>query len=124
MSRASSSTAPSNEITPDGLGAAERPDPRVHAESSIRPRPACSALAAVGGSSPAPPRLIVLRHRPPQAPPTPRLALIGKGVTFDTGGYFLKPQPEIVKSEGRHGRAGRRCSPRSGRSPSWSFRWR
>jgi leucyl aminopeptidase len=31
----------------------------------------------------------VLRHAPPGAPDTPRLALVGKAVTFDTGGYFL-----------------------------------
>jgi leucyl aminopeptidase len=57
------------------------------------------ALAAVGGSSPIPPRLIVLRHQPPNAPATPRLALVGKAVTFDTGGYFLKPQSDIVRQK-------------------------
>jgi leucyl aminopeptidase len=57
------------------------------------------ALAAVGGSSPIPPRLIVLRHDPPEAPETPRLALVGKAVTFDTGGYFLKPQSDIVRQK-------------------------
>jgi leucyl aminopeptidase len=57
------------------------------------------ALAAVGGSSPIPPRLIVLRHEPPEAPKTLRLALVGKAVTFDTGGYFLKPQSDIVRQK-------------------------
>jgi leucyl aminopeptidase len=57
------------------------------------------ALAAVGGSSPISPRLIVLRHRPSGAPDTPRLALVGKAVTFDTGGYFLKPQSDIVRQK-------------------------
>jgi leucyl aminopeptidase len=57
------------------------------------------ALAAVGGSSPIPPRLIVLRHRPSGAPGAPRLALVGKAVTFDTGGYFLKPQSDIVRQK-------------------------
>lgn len=57
------------------------------------------ALAAVGGSSPIPPRLIVLRHRPPGAPDGPLLALVGKGVTFDTGGYFLKPRGDIVRQK-------------------------
>jgi leucyl aminopeptidase len=27
----------------------------------------------------------------------PRLALVGKAVTFDAGGYFLKPQADIVR---------------------------
>jgi leucyl aminopeptidase len=57
------------------------------------------ALAAVGGSSPIPPRLIVLRHTPAGAPDAPRLALVGKAVTFDTGGYFLKPQSDIVRQK-------------------------
>jgi leucyl aminopeptidase len=57
------------------------------------------ALAAVGGSSPVPPRLVVLRHDPPGAPDAPRLALVGKAVTFDTGGYFLKPQSDIVRQK-------------------------
>ncbi|HSC02059.1 MAG TPA: leucyl aminopeptidase family protein [Solirubrobacteraceae bacterium] len=60
------------------------------------------ALAAVGGSSPIPPRLIVLRHSPSGGvggPESPRLALVGKAVTFDTGGYFLKPQSDIVRQK-------------------------
>jgi leucyl aminopeptidase len=57
------------------------------------------ALAAVGASSPIPPRLIVLRHTPADAPDTPRLAFVGKAVTFDTGGYFLKPQHDIVRQK-------------------------
>ena len=57
------------------------------------------ALAAVGDSSPAPPLLIVLRHEPPGAADAPRLSLVGKAVTFDTGGYFLKPQSDIVRQK-------------------------
>ncbi len=62
-------------------------------------RAGLGALLAVGGSSPIPPRLIVLRHDPAGAPDTPRLALVGKAVTFDTGGYFLKPQSDIVRQK-------------------------
>lgn len=58
------------------------------------------ALCAVGASSPSRPLLIVVRHEPPGAPPAPRLALIGKAVTFDAGGYFLKPRPDIVRQKG------------------------
>jgi len=57
------------------------------------------ALAAVGGSSAAAPQLIVLRHDPADAPEWPRLALVGKAVTFDAGGYFLKPQADIVRQK-------------------------
>ncbi len=48
-------------------------------------------LLGVACGSAEPPRLIVLRHEPPGAPSRPVLALVGKGVTFDTGGISLKP---------------------------------
>jgi leucyl aminopeptidase len=46
------------------------------------------AVLAVGGGSAVPPRLVVVRHRPEGA--RAHLALVGKGVTFDTGGLDLK----------------------------------
>ena len=55
------------------------------------------ALQAVGAGSAHQPLLIVMRHQPPGAPAVPQLALIGKAVTFDSGGYFLKPQSDIVR---------------------------
>jgi leucyl aminopeptidase len=55
------------------------------------------ALAAVGAGSATGPLLIVMRHQPAGAPPPPQLALVGKAVTFDSGGYFLKPQSDIVR---------------------------
>ncbi len=50
-----------------------------------------SAIHAVGRASASPPRLIELRWAPPGAGPLPRVALIGKGVCFDSGGLDLKP---------------------------------
>ena len=50
----------------------------------------CGALLAVGRGSARPPRLVILRYfgaSPDEAP----LALVGKGVTFDSGGLSLKP---------------------------------
>jgi leucyl aminopeptidase len=35
--------------------------------------------------------VIVIKHNPPGAPPTPVLGLVGKGVTFDSGGISIKP---------------------------------
>jgi leucyl aminopeptidase len=55
------------------------------------------ALEAVGAGSANEPLLIVMRHQPLGAPAVPQLALIGKAVTFDSGGYFLKPQSDIVR---------------------------
>jgi leucyl aminopeptidase len=48
-------------------------------------------LLGVARGSAEPPRLIVLRHDPPGAPDTPVLGLVGKGITFDTGGISIKP---------------------------------
>jgi len=49
-------------------------------------------LQAVARGSVEPPRVIVLRHTPAAAAADgPILGLVGKGVTFDTGGISLKP---------------------------------
>jgi leucyl aminopeptidase len=48
-------------------------------------------LLGVARGSQEPPRIVVLRHEPSQAPEAPVLGLIGKGVTFDTGGISIKP---------------------------------
>lgn len=50
------------------------------------------ALLAVGMGSHNPPRLIVLRYEPAEpASPDVLLGLVGKGITFDSGGIALKP---------------------------------
>ena len=50
------------------------------------------ALLGVAQGSAEPPRLIVVRYRPAQKKPnSPVLALVGKAVTFDTGGISIKP---------------------------------
>lgn len=91
--------APPNLMSPtdlaDRVAKFDRPDSEIVDPASA----GLGALAAVGGSSPIPPRLIVLRHAPPGAPDAPRLALVGKAVTFDSGGYFLKPQSDIVRQK-------------------------
>jgi leucyl aminopeptidase len=48
-------------------------------------------LLGVAQGSAEPPRLMVIRHEPADAPASPVLALIGKGVTFDSGGISIKP---------------------------------
>ena len=48
-------------------------------------------LLGVARGSAEPPRVIVMRHRPAGAPSTPVLGLVGKGITFDTGGISIKP---------------------------------
>ena len=51
------------------------------------------ALLAVAQGSAEQPRMIVMRHRPPGSSRTSRevLGLVGKAVTFDTGGISIKP---------------------------------
>jgi leucyl aminopeptidase len=48
-------------------------------------------LLGVARGSAEPPRVIVMKHEPPGAPSTPVLGLVGKGITFDTGGISIKP---------------------------------
>jgi leucyl aminopeptidase len=48
-------------------------------------------LLGVARGSDEPPRLMAFRHEPPNAPPGPVLGLVGKGITFDTGGISIKP---------------------------------
>ncbi|MCB0874377.1 MAG: leucyl aminopeptidase [Actinobacteria bacterium] len=50
------------------------------------------ALLGVGQGSVEPPRMIVLRYSPPRPSPNGEvLGLVGKAVTFDTGGISIKP---------------------------------
>jgi leucyl aminopeptidase len=91
--------APPNVVSPAGLEERAAAVPGVATETIVAGEAGLGALAAVGASSPIEPRLIVLRHDPPEAPGAPRLALVGKAVTFDTGGYFLKPQADIVRQK-------------------------
>lgn len=51
-------------------------------------------IHAVGKGSNRPPRLVKLEYKPAQAKTS--LALVGKGITFDTGGLSLKPAESMV----------------------------
>jgi leucyl aminopeptidase len=54
-------------------------------------------IVAVGQGSARPPRLIELSYVPRKATPrTPHVVLVGKGITFDTGGLSLKPREAMV----------------------------
>ena len=48
-------------------------------------------LLGVAKGSAEPPRVIVMTHEPPNAPAQPVLGLVGKGITFATGGISIKP---------------------------------
>ncbi|QCX29079.1 leucyl aminopeptidase [Nocardioides jishulii] len=55
-------------------------------------------LLAVGRASTTPPRLVQLEYSPVSDSPEelPRLVLVGKGITFDTGGLSIKPAEGMV----------------------------
>jgi leucyl aminopeptidase len=56
------------------------------------------ALLGVAQGSSEPPALIILRYRPEGADhPAAHLGLVGKGVTFDTGGISIKPSEGMEK---------------------------
>ncbi len=59
-------------------------------------------LLGVARGSQEPPRLLVLRHEPAGAVSGVTLGLVGKGITFDTGGISIKPAREHGQDEGRH----------------------
>ncbi|AEV82517.1 aminopeptidase A [Actinoplanes sp. SE50] len=48
-------------------------------------------IVAVGQGSEAPPRLVKLTYAPEGVAEPKRVALVGKGITFDTGGVSIKP---------------------------------
>lgn len=52
----------------------------------------CGGILAVGKGSERPPRLVILKYRGGGK----HLGLVGKGITFDTGGLSLKPADSMV----------------------------
>lgn len=56
-------------------------------------------ISGVGAGSANPPRLLHISYNPPKA--KKKYAFVGKGITFDTGGYALKPAGgmEAMKSD-------------------------
>jgi leucyl aminopeptidase len=55
------------------------------------------AFWSVAQGSDEPPALIVMKYDPAGAPEKPVLGLVGKGITFDTGGISIKPADGMEK---------------------------
>jgi leucyl aminopeptidase len=100
--------APPNELTPERLAAraaeiaAESPNLRAEA---LGPEEldelGMGAFAAVARASHNPPRLIVLRYEPSQPSGNEIvLGLVGKAITFDSGGFSLKPALRMEDMKG------------------------
>ncbi|HET7841691.1 MAG TPA: leucyl aminopeptidase [Terriglobia bacterium] len=88
---------PSNNLPPEALASRARAMAEKFAlpievldENKIQEMK-MGALWAVGKGSETPPRMIVVRYEPADAPATPVVGLVGKGITFDTGGISIKP---------------------------------
>ncbi len=54
----------------------------------------CGGILGVGGGSATPPRMVKLTWEPEGA--TQHVALVGKGITYDSGGYSIKPAASMV----------------------------
>src|SRR5256714_6498715 len=99
--------SPPNELTPERLAerAAEIASAGQHLSADalgpdeIR-KQGMGALAAVAQGSDNPARLVILRYDPPEAKADLVLGLVGKAITFDTGGISLKPSLHMEDMKG------------------------
>ena len=58
------------------------------------------AILAVSAGTQQEPKLIVLEHRGDPSNPQRNIALVGKGITFDSGGISIKPSAEMWQMKG------------------------
>ena len=99
--------SPPNELTPERLASrAEEIAAAVEhvAADALGPEQiheqGMGAFAAVAQGSDNPARLVVLRYEPPNAKGELVLGLVGKAITFDTGGISLKPALHMEDMKG------------------------
>lgn len=103
---------PANILTPAKLVAAARSVARreglkiqVHGEAWLRQN-GYGGVLGVGQGSRQESRLIIMEYKPSRLPKdAPSVTLVGKGVTFDTGGISLKPSPKMHEMKGDMGGA-------------------
>jgi leucyl aminopeptidase len=96
---------PPNDLNPVALAkhALGLSHPHLSAESHGRDwieSEGMGAFAAVASGSGQEPQLIVLRYEPPNAADAPTLGLVGKAITFDSGGISLKPAMRMQDMKG------------------------
>ena len=94
---------PSNRMTPTMLGErAKRMAQEVGLQCEVYGADKIKELKmgafwSVAQGSDEPPALIVMKYEPAGAPEKPVLGLVGKGITFDTGGISIKPADGMEK---------------------------
>lgn len=92
---------PAGAMTPTALADAARSLSGDHLACEILDEAACEKaglglLLAVSRGSTEPAQLIHLTYTPPNPDPSlPKVALVGKGITFDSGGLSLKPSASM-----------------------------
>jgi leucyl aminopeptidase len=96
---------PPNDLTPVALAAHAKSLalPHLTVESHGRDwieAQGMGAFAAVAAGSSEDPQLIVMRYDPPQAAAGVTLGLVGKAITFDSGGISLKPPLRMQDMKG------------------------
>ncbi len=89
---------PPNVLTPQALGEHAKTLAKLGVKVTVHEKKAIeklgmNALLAVNSGSAKEPRLIVLEYGPSKLPP---IALVGKGITFDSGGLDIKGWPHMV----------------------------
>jgi len=92
---------PGNVCTPSYLGKTAEGLAKTHKSLRVKvlglpeiKREKMGCLLAVAQGSEEPPRFIVIEHKHPRAKGAP-VVLVGKGITFDTGGISLKDPPTM-----------------------------
>lgn len=94
---------PSNIKTPEFIGKYARKSGNQHGfdvtvfKAAQLKKMGMEALLAVGQGSANPPVLIVMEYKPEgKKSKTPTLGLVGKGISFDTGGISIKPSANMA----------------------------
>ena len=108
---------PANSLTPEDMAEEARKLARRHdMNCEVLEREdivslGMGAFAAVAAGSANDPRLIILEHAPAGHADEAPLIVVGKGITFDSGGISIKPAAGMWEMKGRHGRRGRGHGP-------------
>jgi leucyl aminopeptidase len=95
---------PSNRMTPTNLADRARKmsdevglQCEIYGPEKLKELKMGAFSSVAQGSPEEPARLIVMRYEPKGAPEKPVLGLVGKGITFDSGGISIKPADGMEK---------------------------
>ena len=96
---------PANELTPAGFAERAGRAVRTRRNSGLAVEVVdtdrlvelgCGGILGVGMGSANPPCLVKVSWEPEDAPHAPAVALVGKGITYDSGGLTIKPGSSMV----------------------------